>query len=128
MNIRPIKLTLLILLASCTTDKRIEKYSRLIGDCDKIRIYEVTDKADNLIKEIGGLEELQNLKDILRRNIKPELQKKFKADKRYEIINGDKVVAQILINDTGDEPFANFVTDDFGFGFRLTYGTGMHLN
>jgi|694.fasta_scaffold46661_4 hypothetical protein len=123
-----IKLTLLILLTSCTTDKRIEKYGRLIDDCDKITIYKLTDNSDNLIKEIGDKDELKNLKDILKRNVKPELQKKFKADKRFDIIKHDKVIGQILINDTGDEPFANFVTDDFGFGFRLTYGIGMYFN
>lgn len=128
MTKRLIKLTFIFLLTSCSADKRIEKYGRLIDDCDRVKIYQLTDKADNLIKEIGDKNELQTLKDILKRNVKPELEKKFKADKRYEIIQGDKVVGQILIKDTGDEPFANFVSDDFGFGFRLTYGIGMYLN
>ena len=117
-----------MVLNSCSRDERIEKYDKIINDCDRVKIYTRTDNDFNLIKEIIDKDDLLTLKTILKRDINPEMQEKFIANKRFEILKGDKVVGQLMINDSKERPFANFVSDDFGFGFRLTYGIGMYLN
>lgn len=128
MTQRVTKLILLLLLVSCTTDKRLEDYKRIIDNCDEIKIYIVTNNLLTLTKEVKEKEELENLQDILKGNVKPEFQRKFKTDKRFEIIKEGKVVGQILINDSRKEPFANFSTDSLSFGFQLTYRIGMYFN
>jgi hypothetical protein len=75
-----------------------------------------------VVREVPATEDLQKLKDVLKRNIKPETEKSLTPDKKFEIIKGDKVVGQLLIF----HPFANFVSDVTEFGFRLTYGIGMY--
>jgi hypothetical protein len=123
-----IGLTFIILLNSCSTDERIDKYNKIIDDCDKVKIFRKTDNDFKLVIEIKGKDELMNLKTILKRDINPEMQEKFLADKRFEIFKGEKVIGQLLINESDERPFVNFVCNDFGFGFKLTYGIGMYPN
>lgn len=124
MNKQVLALLLILSVASCSGDKRLELYNTLIKDCDKIKIYVLVDDEFKLKEETANEDELKTLKDMLTRGIKPEAHRKFKADKRIEILKHDKVVAQLLISSSTNRPFANVVTDDFGFGFGLTYGIG----
>jgi hypothetical protein len=123
-----IGLTIIVLLNSCSWDERIEKYEQIINDSDKFKIYVRTDNDFKLIKKIIDKDDLVTLKTILKSDINLEIQEKFTADKRIEILQGDKVVGQLMINDSKERPFVNFVSDDLGFGFRLTYRIGMYLN
>ena len=100
----------------------MEVYNQIVDSADKIEISKLVDNDWKLESEVAGKEELQFLKDVLKRNINPETQRKFKADKKFEIVKDDKVVGQLLIL----HPFVNFTSDNLGFGFRLTYGIGMY--
>jgi hypothetical protein len=125
---RLIGLTFFILLNSCSTDETLNKYNKIIDDCDKVKIFRKTGEDFKLVMEITDRDELMTLKAILKRDVNPEMQGKFLADKRFEIYKGDHVIGQLLIKESDETPFVNFVCDDFGFGFRLTYGIGMYPN
>ena len=115
----------LLLLFSCSRDKHLDDYSRIIDSADKIVFY--TRHADTfaIIHSVDSLEHLQNLKDILKRNIKPEYQRKFIAKEKIEIYRHQKLLGVLLISGLNEDPFVNFTNGKFGFGFKLTYGIGM---
>ena len=117
-----IGLTIILTLSCCARDNRLEVYNQIVDSADKIKISKLVDNDWKLESEVAGKEKLQFLKDVLKRNINPETQRKFKADKKFEIVKDDKVVGQLLIL----HPFVNFTSDNLGFGFRLTYGIGMY--
>ena len=122
-----IGLTFILVFNSCSEDARLEKYNKIIDACDKVRVYKKLVGNDfELVKEIVGKKELLILKQILKSGINPEIRMKFVADKRFEIFKGNKVVGYILTNGSKERPFANFVNDEFGFGFRLPYRIGMY--
>ena len=63
----------------------------------------------------------------MKRNIKPEYQRKFIAQQKIEIYKQGKLLGVLLISGTKEDPFVNFTNEKFGFGFKLTYGIGMSL-
>jgi hypothetical protein len=114
-------------LSSCSTDKRLDGYKRIVDDADKIVFY--TRVADSFIvtSKVDSLEYLQNLKDIFQRNIKPEPQTKFIAQHKIELYNREQLTGVLLISGTTTGGLVNFINDQFSFGFKLTYGIGMSL-
>lgn len=117
----------LLLLSSCSGDKRLHNYNQIVDSADKIVIYARHADTFAITNTIDSLEYLQNLKNILKRNIIPEAQRKFIARHRIEIYSHEKLLGVLLISENKDDPFVNFTNDSFEFGFRLTYGIGMSL-
>ena len=120
-----IGLLILSIFDSCSSDKRLDIYNQIINKADKIKIYCQFNNDFKLTKEINDVKGLEILKEILKRDIKPETPRKIIVDKKFEIIKDNKVVGQLMINDSKNG-FVNFMTNDLVFGFRLTYGIGMY--
>ena len=117
----------LLFLISCSRDKRLDDYLRIVDSADKIVFYARHADSFAITRSVDSLEYLQNLKIILRRNIKPEMQRKFIAQQKIEIYKQEKLLGILLISRTKENPFVNFTNGTFGFGFKLTYGIGMSL-
>jgi hypothetical protein len=117
----------LLLLFSCSRDKRLDDYFQLVDSADKIVFYARHADTFAITKSVDSLEYLENLKNILKRNIKIESQRKFIAQQKIEIYRHEKLLGILLISGTKEHPFVNFTNDKFGFGFKLTYGIGMSL-
>ncbi len=117
----------LLFLFSCSRDERLDAYTQIVDNADKIVFYVRHADTFAITKSIDSLEHLKNLKNILKRNIKPEYQRKFMAQQKIEIYRHDKLLGTLLISGITEKPFVNFTNDTFGFGFRLTYGIGNSL-
>ncbi|MFI5406331.1 MAG: hypothetical protein ACHQ1D_07435 [Nitrososphaerales archaeon] len=115
----------LLLVFSCSRDKQLDDYTQIVDSADKIVFYERHADTFSITMSVDSLEHLQNLKNILKRNIKPEYQRKFIAQRKIEIYKHQKLLGVLLISGTNEDPFVNFTNDTFGFGFKLTYGIGM---
>ena len=72
--------------------------------------------------------QVEIFKDIMRRNIEPEIQRKFIADIQIDLYENENRIGFLMITDNESKPFVNFGSDDLNFGFRLTYGIGQYLN
>ena len=120
---RLIFLIVIILLYSCK-DKTVKNYERLVEKADKIVITE-RDHDDTIIVKSAIV--LQNLKDILKRNIKPETPRKFIIDKSINLYAGDRKLGLLMVG-YGEKPYINFRSDSLCFTFPLTYGIGMALD
>jgi hypothetical protein len=113
---------LFISLTSCK-DARILKYEHIVQEATKFEIvYNASDKTITIPEQQIG-----NFKDLLIRNIKPELQRKFINDVRIDIFRNNQKTAFLMITNGDKEPFANFNSDGLNFGFRLPYGIGQIL-
>jgi hypothetical protein len=117
----------LLFLFSCLRDKRLDDYFQIVDSADKIVFYSRHNDTFAIASSVDSLEYLQNLKNILKRNIKPESPREFIAQHKIEIYNHEKLLGVLLISGLNGKPFVNFTNDQFGFGFRLTYGIGMSL-
>jgi hypothetical protein len=117
-----IGLIFILTINSCSKINSLETYNKIIDSADKIRQLEQVDNEWRVTREVAAKEDLQTLKDVLKRNIKLESKKELTPDNKFEIIKGDKVLGRVLIL----HPFANFISDELEFGFRLTYGIGMY--
>ena len=116
-----------LLLFSCSRDRRLQDYTQIVDSADKIVFYFRHGDTFVITKSVESSEHLHNLKNILKRNIKPENQRKFIAQQKIEIFGHEKLLGVLLINGTKEDPFVNFTNAKFGFGFKLTYGIGMSL-
>lgn len=117
----------LLFLFSCSKDKRLDDYAQIVDSADKIVFYARHADTFAISKIVDSLAYLENLKNILKRNIKIETQRKFIAQQKIEIYRQEKLQGLLLISGTKEHPFVNFTNDKFGFGFKLTYGIGMSL-
>lgn len=117
----------LLLLFSCSRDKRLDHYAQIIDSADKIVFYARHADIFAITKNVDSLVYLRNIKNILKRNIKPEYQRKFIARHKIEIYRHEKLLGVLLISGPKEDPFVNFTNGTFGFGFKLTYGIGMSL-
>ena len=115
----------LLLLFSCSRDKRLNDYTKIVDTSDKIVFYARQADTFAIAYSADSLEHLQGVKDILKRNIKPEDQRKFIAQQKIEIYKDQKLLGVLLISGINEDPFVNFTCDRFGFGFKMTYGIGM---
>lgn len=118
---------LLLILYSCNEDKRLADYSTIVDGADKIVFYTRMGDTFSRTREVVSPDQLADLKAILKRNIKPETQRKFIANHKIEMLSYGKVTGVLLISGIKENPFVNFKSDNLGFGFRLTYGIGMSL-
>lgn len=73
-------------------------------------------------------QQVENFKEILTRNVKPELQRKFINDVRVDFYKNSNRIAFLRITNGKASPFVNFNSDSLNFGFRLTYGLGMTID
>ena len=115
----------LLLLFSCSRDNRLNDYSKIVDSADKIVFYARQADTFAIAYSADSLEHLQSVKNILKRNIKPEDQRKFIAHQKIEIYKQQKLLGVLLISGINEDPFVNFTSDRFGFGFKMTYGIGM---
>ena len=67
------------------------------------------------------------IKNILKRNIKPEGKGDIVATNKIEIYHFQSLTGILLIETSDQKGFVNFTGNEFHFGFRLTYGIGMSL-
>jgi hypothetical protein len=116
-----------VILSSCSGDKRLEKYYQIVDSADNLKYFIKDVNTFTLTKEIVSFEQLQNQKNILKRHIELDLQRKFLPKYKIEIYREEKLIGTLLINNSKDYPFVNFQNENFGFGFKLTYGIGMSL-
>ena len=116
-------LLIITTLTACTQSNN-DKYNAIIDKANRIEInYKDSDKT--VVLTLG---QVKNLKAILKRNIKPDFQRKFVADIQVDIYENDSRIGFLMITDNDPKPFVNFGSDSLSFGFQLTYGLGMYLN
>ena len=116
-----------VCLFSCSRNEKFETYSKIIDSADQFRYYIRNNDTFTLTKKVIISEQVQSLKNILKRNIEPELQQKFIAYHKIEIYRKGDLQGALLISGSKEYPYVNFTNGNFGFGFRLTYGIGMSL-
>ena len=118
---------ILLILSSCSTDKRLDDYNQIVDSADKILFYTKVTDTFALTKNVVSAEQLHNLKSILKRDVERQYQRKFIPKHKIEIYKRGNLVGVLFISATKEDPFVNFKNDTFGFGFKLTYGIGMSL-
>ena len=120
-------LLIVLLFSSCAQDRKLEKYTRLVEASDKIILYKRIADTFAVTEQIFAREDLRSFKQILTRNIKPELQQSFYASHKIVLLKNEKPLGVLLISANTEQPFVNFTNEQFRFGFPLTYGIGMRL-
>jgi hypothetical protein len=116
-----------LVLSSCSRDRRLDDYYHIVDSADKVIIYAKTVDTFSITRTIDSLGQLKNMKNTLKRHIKPETQRIFIPTNKIEIYRDGKMQGVLVISGSNEDPFVNFVSDKFGFGFKLTYGIGMSL-
>ncbi len=114
---------ILIALISCK-NQNFQKYKSIVQKADKFEIYYKSVNKTVRIPE----QDIDKFKDILTRNVKPELQRKFINKVRVDFYKNGNRIAFLMINNGNPSPFVNFNSDNLNFGFRLTYGIGMTID
>lgn len=112
-----------LILTACSQPK-IDKYNSIIDRTTRI---EITFKDSERKVELDK-KQVEIFKDILKRNIEPEIQRKFIADTQIDLYKNDSRIGFLMITDNTTKPFVSFGSDDLNFGFQLTYGIGQYLN
>ena len=103
---------------------KIDKYNSIIDQATRIEIkFKDSEKEIELDKN-----QVEIFKDILKRNIEPEIQRKFIADIQIDLYENESRIGFLMITYNESKPFVNFGSDDLNFGFELTYGIGQYLN
>jgi len=122
MNL-PIIIAIIFGLSSCK-DGRISKYEQIVDKADRIVISD-QEHDDSVVLNTSPL--LDNMKDILKRNIKPESPRKFLAERSITLYQGRQKTGILLIS-YGEKPYVNFRSDSLNMTFPLTYGIGISLD
>ena len=115
-----------IFLFSCS-NKEFETYSKIVDIADQFKYYDRDNDTFVLYKVVIAPEDVQNLKNIFKRHIEPELQKRFTPQNKIEIYKQSNLLGVFLINGSHKDPFVNFKGENLWFGFKCTYGIGMSL-
>jgi hypothetical protein len=113
----------LVVFSSCMDERKVHYYSTV----DKVNRVTVEYINQDTIIELEKAQ-IDNFKEILKRNVQPEHQRKFQADIQVNLYDGKDKVGALLIYNDPDKPFVNFTSEELGFGFQLTYGIGQYLN
>ena len=110
-------------LTACYQSK-IDKYNSIIDRVTRVEInFKNTGKKIELDKN-----QVEIFKDILKRNIEPEIQRKFIADIQIDLYANENRIGFLTVTDKVTNPFVNFDSDDLNFGFQMTYEIGQYLN
>ena len=115
-------ITILLSLYSCK-DKRVAHYERLVDAADRIVIRN-QETIDSLV--IAASPELNNVKAILKRNIRPQSPVKFFPKRSIVLYSQTQQIGMLLIS-LGETPSVNFRSDSLNITFPLTYGIGRML-
>lgn len=108
---------------ACSQSK-IDKYNSIIDRVTRIEIiFKDSERKVELDKK-----QVEIFKDILKRNIESEIQRKFIANIQIDLYENESRIGFLMITDNENNPFVNFGSDKLNFGFHLTYGIGMYLN
>jgi hypothetical protein len=119
---------ILLVLAACTfNDTRVATYNSITARADKLIFY--NNVADSFIayKTVDAAEPLQDMKNILERNIKPVSEEKFVANYKIEFYTLNHLEGVLLISHSKENPLAKFISVPSEFCFKLPYGIGMSL-
>ena len=119
----PIIIAILFGLSSCK-DGRVDIYERIVDKADRIVI---NDQKHNDSIVLTNQPLLDNMKDVLKRNIDPESPRKFIAGRSIVLYSNRQKTAVFLIS-YGSKPYVNFRSDSLNMTFPLTYGIGMSLD
>ena len=110
-------------MTACYQSK-IDKYISIIDRVTRVEInFKNTGKKIELDKN-----QVEIFKDILKRNIEPEIQRKFIADIQIDLYANENRIGFLTVTDKVTNPFVNFDSDDLNFGFQMTYEIGQYLN
>ncbi len=116
-------LIVFLILTACSKSK-IDKYNSIIEQTTRIEItFKDSERKINLDKK-----QVETLKEILKRNIEPKIQRKFIAQTQIDLFENNSHIGFLMISDKENIQFINFSSDNLNFGFQLTYGIGMYLN
>jgi hypothetical protein len=118
-----ITIAILFGLFSCK-DERIIKYDQIVDSADRIVI---NDKTHNDSMVLTNQPILDNMKNVLKRNIKPESPRKFLANRSIALYRNGLKTGVLLIS-YGTKPYVNFRSDSLNITFPLTYSIGMSLD
>lgn len=116
-------LSVTLVLLSCK-DQRLYQYEKMVDDAGKFEIsYPNIPKIINIPKY-----RIESFKDVLKRNVKPELPRNIVEDVRVNIYKNNNRIGFLRITNGKTNPFVNFNSNNLNFGFRLTYGLGMFID
>jgi hypothetical protein len=119
-----LQILIISLIITTCTPSNVNKYNSRIDRVSRIEIdFKNSDKKIELDKK-----QVEILKDILKRNIVPEYQRKFVTDIQIDLYDNENRIGFLMITDNSTKPFVNFGSNDLNFGFQLTYGIGQYLN
>jgi hypothetical protein len=119
----PLIVVLIVLLLSCA-GTTVKRYEQLVDTADKI-VISSRDQHDSIV--ITTAPNLQNMKEIFKRNIHPAPPHKFIVDRSIALYKAKKRIGILLVS-YGEKPLVNFRSEGLNFAFPLTYGIGMSLS
>ncbi len=115
---------MLISFVPACKDEEFRQYKKIIQQADRFEIYY---KSNGSTIDIPK-QELDNFKEVLTQNIKPDLQRKFINNVTINVYQNNHRTAFMLITTGEENPFVNFNSDSLHFGYGLTYRIGMTLD
>jgi len=123
MKVIILPFVILLMLTACSQSK-IEEYNAII---DKSTRIEIVYKDLNKRVELDN-QQVEVFKDILKRNIEPTIQKKYKAEIQIDLYHKEDRIGFLIVTNKSSNPFVNFGSENLNFGYQLTYGIGQYLN
>ena len=120
--VRQVIASLLALSCLGCQDRTVDRYEGIVNRADRI---EVNFKEINK-SIILPAAQTERFKDVIIKDIKPELQRVFIGDTWIFLFHGNQRIGSLLVQN-GKTPFANFDSDSLSFGFSLTYRMGMWI-
>ncbi len=114
----------IILFIPACKHKELNQYKKIIQQADRFEIYY---KSNGSTIDIPR-QELDNFKEMLTQNIKPDSQRKFINNVTINVYQNNQRTAFMLIATSGVNSFVNFNSDSVHFGYGLTYRLGMTLD
>jgi type III secretory pathway component EscR len=122
---RAIHLTFLMFLTlTACSQPKVDEYNSII---DRVTKIEINFKNSERLIELDK-NQVEVFKSILKRNIEPEIQRKFIANIQIDLFENESRIGFLMVTENETKPFVNFGSDGLNFGFQLTYGISQYLN
>ena len=115
-------LSLLALTFLGCQDKEVQQYTSIVNQADRFEVHFI-DKDRAITIPVG---EIESFKDVVTKDVEPEMQRVFISDTRIDFFRGNQRIGYLIVQN-GKTPVANFNSDSLNFGFGLTYRMGMWI-
>ena len=110
-------------LLSCK-DNRTKEYEKIVSQTARFKIHFLPEKKTFFLRQ----NEVEQFKQVLTSEIRPDTVSSFMADTRIELIGSDFQQIGVIALIHNSRPTASFNSEKLKFGFRLTYRIGMWVS